>query len=127
MDSKAGPIVAMILGGLLLMAGAFVRPSEQRAAESLQGTVLICVHEKQRPSVDEVLAVREAKAFVAKHGFKGYLVIDQDDENAQSLLTAAESKKVSPPFLAAGDVVDGKITQLRKIVPWTKGLEDILK
>ena len=127
MDSKAGPIVAMILGGLLLMAGAFVRPSEQRAAESLQGTVLICVHEKQRPSVDEVLAVREAKAFVAKHGFKGHLVIDQDDENAQSLLTAAEGKKVSPPFLAAGDVVDGKITQLRKIVPWTKGLEDILK
>lgn len=127
MDSKAGPIVAMILGGLLLMAGAFVRPGEQRTAESLQGTVLICVHEKQRPSVDEVLAVREAKAFVAKHGFKGHLVIDQDDENAQSLLTAAESKKVSPPFLAAGDVVDGKITQLRKIVPWTKGLEDILK
>lgn len=127
MDSKAGPIVAMILGGLLLMAGAFVRPSEQRAVESLQGTVLICVHEKQRPSVDEVLAVREAKDFVAKHGFKGHLVIDQDDTNAQSLLTAAESKKVSPPFLAAGDVVDGKITQLRKIVPWTKGLEDILK
>jgi hypothetical protein len=127
MDSKAGPIVAMILGGLLLMAGAFVRPSEQRAAESLQGTLLICVHEKQRPSVDEVIAIREAKEFVTKHGFKGHLVIDQDDENAQSLLKAAESKKVTPPFIAAGDVVDGKITQLRKVVPWAKGLEDILK
>jgi hypothetical protein len=127
MDNKPGPLLVLFLGLILFGVSGLLPSKSTTSDESLKGTLLLCIHEKQRPSVDEVLAVREAKGFVEKHGFKGWLVIDQDDPNWQEVITKAASLKVEPPLLAAADTADNKVTGLKKVVKWQNGLEDILK
>jgi hypothetical protein len=127
MDNKAGPLAVIFLSIFLLGSGLLLRSKSPTSDESLKGTLLLCIHEKQRPSVDEVIAIREAKGFVEKHGFKGWLVIDQDDPNWQEVIAKAASLKVEPPLLAAADTADNKVTSLKKVVKWQSGLEDILK
>jgi len=127
MDNKPGPLAVIFLA-LFLFGASYLLPSKLPTSdESLKGTLLLCVHEKQTPSVDEVIAIREAKSFVEKHGFKGWLVIDQDDPNWQEVIAKAASLKVEPPLLAAAEIADNKVTGLRKVVKWQNGLEDILK
>lgn len=127
MDNKAGPLAVIFLSIFLLGSGLLLRSKSPTSDESLKGTLLLCIHEKQTPSVDEVIAIREAKSFVEKHGFKGWLVIDKDDPNWQEVITKAASLKVEPPLLAAADTADNKVTGLKKVVKWQNGLEDILK
>lgn len=127
MDNKPGPLAVIFLA-LFLFGASYLLPSKlPDSGESLKGTLLLCVHEKQTPSVDEVIAIREAKSFVEKHGFKGWLVIDKDDPNWQEVIAKAASLKVEPPLLAAADTTDNKVTSLKKVVKWQNGLEDILK
>jgi hypothetical protein len=127
MDNKPGPLAVIFLA-LFIFGASYLLPSKLPTSdESLKGTLLLCIHEKQTPSVDEVIAIREAKSFVEKHGFKGWLVIDKDDPNWQEVVAKAASLKVEPPLLAAADTADNKVTGLKKVVKWQNGLEDILK
>jgi hypothetical protein len=129
MDKKAGPLLVIFLA-LFLFGISSLLPSNSGGSGkgvSLDGTLLLCIHEKQRPSVDEVIAIREAKSFVEKHGFTGWLVIDQDDPNWQEVIKLAASRDITPPLLAAAEADNKKVSGLRKVVKWEKGLEDILR
>jgi hypothetical protein len=127
MDNKVGPLAAIVLSVLLLGSSVLFRNNKPVSDESLKGTLLLCIHEKQTPSIDEVIAVRGAREFTEQHGFAGWLVIDQDDPNWKSVVQAAASRQIDPPLLAAGVVTNGKLTSLVKVTKWQKGLEDILK
>jgi hypothetical protein len=129
-DNKVGPIAAMILGGLLLVAASFFGGSNQTTPEivnNLKGTVLLVVHEKSRPPIDEVLALRRAPEFVRQYEFGSYLVVDQDDPNFAPVVRAVGNRNILPPFLAAGRMDDQRLVELVKAVEWKSGLEDILK
>lgn len=127
MDNKTAPILAMIVGGGLIALASFMPQATSNivAKDDLAGTVLLCVHEKQRPTVDETIAIREAPEFVKANGFIGFRVLDVDD--VDSVVAAAQEAKVEPPFLAAGKVVNDQVVELVKVVPWVNDMEDILK
>jgi hypothetical protein len=129
MDKNNGSVIAIILGSLMLLAAAWIPSSGGTVVQDdkLKGTLLICIHEKQTPTIDEVLAVREAKSFVTANNFSGWLVIDKDDPNWKPVVDKAASRQIDPPLLAAGVVENGKLTTLIKVVKWQNGLEDILK
>lgn len=130
MDKSNGSIIAIVIGSLLLLAAAWIPKADESkivADDVLKGSLLLVIHEKQTPTIDEVLAVREAKSFVAANGFSGWLVIDKDDPNWQPVIEKAASRQVDPPLLAAGVVENGKFTTILKVVKWQNGLEDILK
>lgn len=126
---RVHPAIIMLFGGFMLLAASFFPNSGGKpiSDKSLQGTLLLCIHEKQTPKVDETIAIRNAPAFVNEHGFSGFLVIDQDDPSWQDVIKTAASRNVTPPLLAAGVTEDRKVTGLRKVVPWQNGLEDILR
>lgn len=129
-ENKAGPIVAMILGGLVLMAGAFFgdKPNEKPSpVNRLQGTLLLVVHEKSSPPIDETIELRRASDFVKETGFDSFLVVDQDDPNFAALINAVANREIKPPFLAAGRMEQQKLVELIKAVEWKDSLEDILK
>ena len=129
MDTSKAPAIAVVLGSILLLVASWLpnKESSKVVNDPLKGTLLVCIHEKQNPTIDEVIAVRTAKDFATANGFKGWLVIDKDDPNWQSVVAAAASRQIEPPLLAAGEVANGKLTTLIKIVKWKNGLEDILK
>jgi len=130
MEKNNGSAVAIILGSLLLIAATWMpklNTEGTSAKDPLKGSLLLCIHEKQSPSVDEVIAVREAKGFVDANGFQGWLVIDKDDPNWQPVIEKAASRQVTPPMLAAGVVENGKFKAILKVVKWETGLEDIIK
>lgn len=127
MENRNGPLLVVFLALFLFGLSRIVPSGSAISDESLKGTTLLCIHEKQRPSVDETIAIREAKGFVEQHGFARWLVIDQDDPNWQEVIAKASSLGVTPPLLAAAQAADGKVTGLKKVVKWKEGLEDILK
>jgi hypothetical protein len=126
-DNKTTPILAMIVGGGLIALASFMPQATSNTGTKnyLEGTVLLCVHEKQRPKINEVIAIREAPDFVKANAFIGFRVLDVDDVVA--VVAAAQEAKVEPPFLAAGKVVNDQVTELIKVVPWINDMEDILK
>ena len=130
MDKQYGPIIALVLGGILLIAGGqadkFVGPVSP-LSNTLQGTLLLCITEKTKPSVSEVIAIRDASEFVKTHGFKGYFYLDDDDPTIQSIIAAAGTKDIQSPMLIPAKIEDGKINKLERVRSWTNGLEDILK
>ena len=129
-ENKAGPIVDMILGVLVLMAGAFFgdKPNEKPSpVNRLQGTTLLVVHEKASPPIDETIELRRASEFVAANGFDSFLVIDQDDPNFANLIKSVANREIKPPFLAAGRMEGQKLVEITKAVEWKDTLEDILK
>lgn len=129
-ENKVGPIAAMILGGLVLIAGAFFggKPDEKpEPASGLKGTLLLVVHEKSSPPIDETIELRRASEFVKETGFDSFLVVDQDDPNFAALINAVANREIKPPFLAAGRMEHQKLVELIKAVEWKDSLEDILK
>lgn len=97
-------------------------------AVKLEGSTLLLVHEKTKPTVDQVLAVRSAAQFAQDNKFAGYLDVDQDDPWVSPLLSIVlEKHKLVPPFIAAAEVKDGAIGTIGRVRPWKSGLEDILK
>jgi hypothetical protein len=127
MNSLKGPLLAFFFAIFLFGVSRISKDTSIIREVSVEGTLLICVHEKQRPTVDEVIAVREAKSFVEKHKLKGWLVVDRDDPNWQPLIEEAVKRQIDPPLLAAAVVENGSVSSLKKIVKWEKGLEDILR
>lgn len=129
MDKPYGPIVALVLGGILLVgAGQVPKGTATPSITSkLAGTTLFCVTEKSTPSVDEIIAIREARAFCEANKFAGYLYLDDDDPAIQPFIVAASSKNIQSPFLAAGKIENGKVTKLDRARKWDTGLADILK
>lgn len=94
----------------------------------LEGSTLLLVHEKTKPTVDEVLAIRQAAQFVQDNKLAGYLDVDQDDPWITPLLSIVlEKHKIEPPFIAAAEVKDGAIGTIGRVRPWKSGLQDILK
>lgn len=129
-ENKVGPIAAMILGGLVLMAGAFFggKPDvTPEPASRLKGTLLLVVHEKTSPPIDETIELRRASEFVKANGFDSFLVVDQDDPNFANLVQSVANREIKPPFLAAGRMEGQKLVELIKAVEWKDTLEDILK
>ena len=97
-------------------------------AAKLEGSTLLLVHEKTKPTVDEVIAVRQAAQFSQDNKLAGYLDVDQDDPWIAPLLSIVLDKyKLKPPFIAAAEVKDGSIGAIGRVRPWKSGLEDILK
>ena len=135
MDKPVGPILTLIFGGLLLFGGGVAQkgglpslPSFTTiSAPALEGNKLLLVYEKQSPTVDQTIALREAPTFVKEQKLDGFLAIDEEDPIAVAIIAEAAKKNVAPPMLAAVEVVDGKIMRLNRIRKWDNGLTDILK
>lgn len=129
MGKPYGPITALVLGGILLI-GAGQAPKVAVLApqtSKLAGTTLFCITEKSTASVDETLAIRDAKAFCEANKLAGYLYLDDDDEAIKPIIIAAASKDIQSPFLAAGKIENGKVSRLERVRKWNTGLSDILK
>jgi hypothetical protein len=135
MDKPVGPILTLILGGLLLFGGGVAQkgglpslPSFTTiSAPALEGNKLLLVYEKQSPTVDQVIALRDAPAFATEQKLDGFLAMDEEDPIVQTIIAEAAKKNLTPPLLVAAKVVDGKIVRLNRIRKWDKGLTDILK
>lgn len=135
MDKPVGPILTLILGGLLLFGGGVAQkgglpslPSFTTiSAPALEGNKLLLVYEKQSPTVDQVIALRDAPAFAKEHKLDGFLAMDEEDPIVQTIIAEAAKKNLTPPLLVAAKVTDGKIVRLNRIRKWDKGLTDILK
>lgn len=135
MEKPVGPILTLIFGGLLLFGGGVAQkgglpafPSFSRSVNTtLEGSKLLLIYEKQSPTVDQTIALREAGPFAAEQKLDGFLAIDEEDPLIRLILTEAEKLKITPPLLVAAKVVDGKIVRLNRIRKWDKGLTDILK
>ena len=68
MDKPLGPIVTLILGGLLLFGGGIAQkgglPSfASVTSSSVEGSKLFLIYEKQAPTVDQVIALRTVADF----------------------------------------------------------------
>lgn len=133
MDKPLGPIVTLILGGLLLFGGGIAQkgglPSfaSVAASSSLEGSKLFLIYEKQSPTVDQTIDLRGAADFAKEHKLDGFLAVDEEDEIVKTIISEAEKKQLSPPLLVAAKVVDGKVVRLNRIRKWENGLTDILK
>jgi hypothetical protein len=122
-------MIALVLGGILLIGAGQLPKGNTSAPQgpSLAGTTLFCVTEKSTPSISEVLAIREAKAFCEANRLAGYLYLDDDDPAIQPIITAVASKNIQSPFLAAAKIENGKVSKLDRVRKWDTGLADILK
>jgi hypothetical protein len=128
-DKPYGPITALVLGGILLV-GAGQMPkgvATPSVSSNLAGTTLFCVTEKSTPSVDETIAIREARAFCEANKFAGFLYLDDDDPAIQPIIVVGSTKNIQSPLLAAGKIENGKVIKLERIRKWDTGLSDILK
>jgi len=128
-DKPYGPIAALVLGGILLV-GAGQMPKAGPApsvASNLVGTTLFCVTEKSTPSINETIAIRDARAFCEANKFAGFLYLDDDDPSIRPMIVVGEIKNIQSPFLAAGKIENGKVIKLERIRKWDTGLSDILK
>jgi hypothetical protein len=91
---------------------------------SVADTTMLMVHERLAPPIDEVLAVREAPAFVEANKLSGFLVVDKDEPFALPLLEKAGEQK--PPFIAFVKIDKAtKKLDVVKLIPWPKKLEDV--
>jgi hypothetical protein len=128
-DKPTGPMLALVLGGILLVGAGQIPKGTgtPSVASNLVGTTLFCVTEKSTPSVSETSAIREARAFCEANKFAGYLYLDDDDAAIQPMVVAGASKNIQSPFLAAGKIENGQVIKLERIRKWDTGLSDILK
>lgn len=132
-------LVAMVAGGILLASNRFDLPEfnwrdwfkaipTPIVNTNIEGTTLLMIHEKTKPTVQEVLDVRAAAEFSTKNKLKGYLDVDKDDEWVKpTLVTIKDKPGVEPPVLLAVKIEDNKVKSVVKARKWTNSIEDILK
>ena len=132
-------LVAMVAGGILLASSNAQIPEfnwrdwfkaipTPIVNTNLEGTTLLLIHEKTRPTVQEVFDVRAAAEFASKNKLKGYLDVDKDADWIKPTIDAVKEKPgLEPPMLLAVKIEDNKVKSVVKARKWTNSIEDILK
>jgi hypothetical protein len=86
-----------------------------------EGGSLVCILEKQSPTVDQELLIRALPDYVERNKLDSWIVLDKDLPEVAPVIRFASESGISPPFIVFSD----KNRMMKSVIKWPKTIEGL--